>query len=44
LYLPALNFHLRFRTATALAAVILVIVSGIAASRMGSEFMLLRRS
>jgi cobalt-zinc-cadmium resistance protein CzcA len=38
IYLPALNFHLQFRTATALAAVMLVILSGIAASRMGSEF------
>jgi cobalt-zinc-cadmium resistance protein CzcA len=37
-YLPALRFHLRFRAATALAAVVLVVVSGIVASRMGSEF------
>jgi cobalt-zinc-cadmium resistance protein CzcA len=38
IYRPALNFHLRYRTATALAAVILVIISGIVASRLGSEF------
>jgi len=37
-YLPALNFHLRFRVATALAALVLVIISGIVASRMGTEF------
>jgi cobalt-zinc-cadmium resistance protein CzcA len=37
-YLPALKFHLHFRAATVLAAVVLVIVSGIVASRMGTEF------
>lgn len=38
LYLPALKFHLRFRGATALAAAFLVVLSGIVASRMGTEF------
>jgi cobalt-zinc-cadmium resistance protein CzcA len=37
-YLPVLKFQLRFRVATALAAVILVVISGIIASRMGTEF------
>jgi len=38
IYRPALAFHLRFRVATALAAVVLVTISGIVASRMGTEF------
>jgi cobalt-zinc-cadmium resistance protein CzcA len=37
-YLPALKFHLHFRGATALAAVFLVVISGVVASRMGTEF------
>ena len=37
-YSPALRFHLHFRAATALAAVTLVVISGIVASRMGTEF------
>ncbi|ODU25150.1 MAG: cation transporter [Verrucomicrobia bacterium SCN 57-15] len=38
IYVPALKFHLHFRGATALAAVVLVVLSGIVASRMGTEF------
>ncbi len=38
IYLPALKFSLRFRGAAVLAAVFLVLVSGIVASRMGTEF------
>jgi len=37
-YLPALRFHLRFRVASAIAALTLVLISGIVASRMGTEF------
>ncbi len=37
-YLPALKFHLSHRVATAVATVFLVIISGIVASRMGTEF------
>jgi cobalt-zinc-cadmium resistance protein CzcA len=37
-YLPALRFHLHFRGATALAAAFLVVISGVVASRMGTEF------
>ena len=39
LYRPALNFCLNFRIAVALGAVVLVVLSGVVASRMGSEFM-----
>jgi cobalt-zinc-cadmium resistance protein CzcA len=38
LYLPSLDFALRYRTAVALGAVVLVVLSGIVASRMGTEF------
>ncbi|HUG13111.1 MAG TPA: CusA/CzcA family heavy metal efflux RND transporter, partial [Opitutaceae bacterium] len=38
IYLPALRFHLNYRAATLLAAVFLVAVSGIVASRLGREF------
>jgi cobalt-zinc-cadmium resistance protein CzcA len=37
-YSPALKFHLQFRAATALAAVTLVVISSVVASRMGTEF------
>ncbi len=37
-YSPALKFHLHFRAATALAAVSLVVISSVVASRMGTEF------
>lgn len=37
-YRPALQFHLHFRGATALAAAFLVVISGLVASRMGTEF------
>ena len=37
-YVPALKFCLHFRAATVLAAVCLVVVSGLVASRMGTEF------
>ena len=39
LYRPALNFCLNFRIAMAIGAVMLVVLSGIVSSRMGSEFM-----
>jgi len=38
LYVPVLKFCLHFRGAAALAAVVLVVISGIVASRMGTEF------
>ncbi|MDP3940041.1 MAG: CusA/CzcA family heavy metal efflux RND transporter, partial [Deltaproteobacteria bacterium] len=38
IYLPALKFSLRFRGVAVFAAVFLVLVSGIVASRMGTEF------
>jgi cobalt-zinc-cadmium resistance protein CzcA len=38
IYLPSLKFSLNYRAATVLAAVLLVIISGIVASRMGREF------
>jgi cobalt-zinc-cadmium resistance protein CzcA len=37
-YRPALKFCLNFRMAVALGAVMLVVLSGVVASRMGSEF------
>ena len=37
-YLPALRFCLHYRAAAATAAVVLVVISGIVASRMGREF------
>jgi heavy metal efflux system protein len=38
IYSPLLKFCLQFRVATVLASVILVVISGIVASRMGTEF------
>ncbi len=38
MYVPVLKFSLHFRGAAALAAVVLVVISGIVASRMGTEF------
>ena len=37
-YRPALNLCLNFRVAVALGAMVLVVLSGVVASRMGSEF------
>jgi len=37
-YVPALRFCLHFRAAVALAAVVLIVISGLVASRMGTEF------
>lgn len=37
-YVPVLKFCLHFRAAAALAAVVLVVISGVVASRMGTEF------
>lgn len=37
-YRPALNFCLNFRMAVALGAMVLIVLSGVVASRMGSEF------
>ncbi|MBL9171342.1 MAG: CusA/CzcA family heavy metal efflux RND transporter [Verrucomicrobiales bacterium] len=38
IYVPLLKFCLHFRGAAALAAVLLVVISGVVASRMGTEF------
>ena len=38
LYVPVLRFCLYFRAAAFLAAVVLVVISGVVASRMGTEF------
>jgi cobalt-zinc-cadmium resistance protein CzcA len=38
LYVPVLKFCLHFRGAAVLAAVVLVVISGVVASRMGTEF------
>jgi len=38
IYRPALNLCLNFRAAVALGAMVLVVLSGVVASRMGSEF------
>ncbi len=37
-YLPVLKFCLHFRGAAVLAAIVLVVISGVVASRMGTEF------
>jgi heavy metal efflux system protein len=38
IYVPVLKFCLHFRGAAVLAAVVLVVISGVVASRMGTEF------